>query len=383
MITKKELLKLADTNNDINISIFIETHRGGKETLEGQDKINLKTELKEVKSKLEAKGMTDKEIREFTKSVSDLLEDDEFWRHQSDGLAIFITENYFKYYTVPVRFKNFNYVSNDFYLKPLMPLFNGDGLFYILSIKEDQVKFFEATRYTITELETPEIVPERLEDVVGYDHEEKSLQFRTGQQGNQGTGMYNGQGEGNAKEKNEIKRFYRAIHDGIMPLINDNQNIPLILHCQDFQWSMFNDINEYNNLMDVVINPEAEDHDMAVIHEKAWDKVKSYFQENKRQKIETYNEKIGTGKASANINDILDAAIEGKIDTLFVQNDTEIYGVFDDNKSQIEDEPSLDNTSLLNLLTINVLKKGGSSYILEKENMPDDKHKKVNAVYRY
>jgi hypothetical protein len=168
-----------------------------------------------------------------------------------------------------------------------------------------------------------------------------------------------------------------------MPLINDQQDIPLILHCQDFQWGIFNDINQYNGLFKEVINPEDQDHDLSIIHEKAWNKIKSHFEQNKKQKIENYKEQIGTGKASANIDDILDAALEGKIDTLFVQNDTEIYGVFKDNKAQVEEKPTVDNISLLNLLTINVLKNGGNNFILEKNQMPDNNHKKVNAVYRY
>ena len=90
MITKQEVLKLADKQNSNCVSIYIPTHRAGQETLEGQDKIKLKTQLKHAKAKLEKQGLSDKEIEDLVQPVTDLINDDEFWRHQSDGLAIFL-----------------------------------------------------------------------------------------------------------------------------------------------------------------------------------------------------------------------------------------------------------------------------------------------------
>ena len=123
----------------------------------------------------------------FLKPATDLLEDHEFWKNQSDGLAIFISKDLFRKFTLPLNFEEFSYVSNEFYLKPLMPVFNDDGLFYLLTLKADEVKFYEGTRNNITEIRIDDLVPSRLEDSVGYDHEQKNLQFRT-QQGGKGEG---------------------------------------------------------------------------------------------------------------------------------------------------------------------------------------------------
>jgi DNA polymerase II large subunit len=80
---------------------------------------------------------------------------------------------------LPLNFEEFSYVSNEFYLKPLMPVFNDDGLFYLLTLKADEVKFYEGMRDSITEIRIEDLVPSRIEDRVGYDHEQKNLQFRT------------------------------------------------------------------------------------------------------------------------------------------------------------------------------------------------------------
>ncbi|WP_235923500.1 baeRF7 domain-containing protein [Psychroflexus aurantiacus] len=385
MITKNEVLKLASDHESPCVSIFIPTHRAGKETLEGHDEIKLKTQLKKVKAKLENLGLSDKEIEEFVEPVNKLVDDSDFWRHQSDGLALFISKNNFKKYTVPVHFEEFNYVSDEFYLKPLMPLFNGNGLFYVLTLKADEVKFYEGTRHTMTEVITPEEVPSRLEDVVGYDYEQKNLQFRSGQQGDNKAGMYHGAGEGNAEALNEMKRYFRAVNDGIMEMLHEDQNPPLVVCCQDFQFPVYKEVNSYNNLYEEHVSGNPEDKNIHQLHDEAWDLLQPYFNKTREEKLKLYNEYIGTGKASADVNMIIKAAIEGKIDTLFVQNGAELFGEYDSStqKANVQKELTDSNVSLLNLIAIKVFEKGGSIYILEKEEMPDENHKTVNAVYRY
>ena len=173
MITKKKSLELSQSDGRFCISIFIPTHRAGKETLSGKDSINLKNQLKEIKVKLEEQGMSVDDVEKYVKPINDLVNDSEFWRHQSDGLAIFLSDDIFEKHTLPIYFEEFNYLSTEFYLKPLMPLFNGDGWFYLLTLKMDDVKFYEGTRYSITEIKVFDLVPSQLEDRVGYDYEQK------------------------------------------------------------------------------------------------------------------------------------------------------------------------------------------------------------------
>lgn len=385
MITKKEVLNLADEHSSKCISIYIPTHRGGEATLEGQDRIQLKTQLKHVKSKLEEKGLDDKEIDNFVSPVQELVDDNEFWRHQSDGLVVFLSDNTFKKYTVPVRFEEFNYVSDQFYLKPLMPLFNGNGMFYLLTLKGDSIKLYEGTRYTITEIITPEDVPSRLEDVVGYDYEQKNLQFRSGQQGDNESGMYHGAGEGKAEELNEMKRYFRAVNDGIMKMLHDDQNPPLVLCCLDFQYPIYKEVNSYQNLHEKYISGNPEDKNIHELHEEAWKILDPHFNKTKDEKINQYAEYIGTGKASADVNMILKAAVEGRIDSLFVQNGAEVFGDYDEETLDVKDfdENNKDNISLLNLIAIKVFEKAGTIYIMDKEHMPDENHRIINALYRY
>ncbi len=48
----------------------------------------------------------------------------------------------------------------------------------------------------------------------------------------------------------------------------------------------------------------------------------------------------------------------------------------------IQDKHQVPNVSLMNLIAMKVLTKGGTVYLLEKEDMPDVSSK-VNALFRY
>ncbi len=383
MITKKKVLELSEIHSAFCISIFIPTHRYGKETVSGKDALNLKNQLKDIKLKLEDQGMSANDLEMFVKPVNDLLDDSEFWIHQSDGLAVFLSDNLFEKYTVPVHFEAFNYVSNEFYLKPLIPLFNGDGLFYLLTLKMDDVKLYEGSRHSITEIVIDDLVPSQLEDSVGYDYEQKSLQSRT-QQGNKGQGIFHGHGDSESELKKEMVKYFREIDKGLMTVLHDDQKPPLVVCCLDFHFPIYQDVNSYQNLFPEHISGNPVDKDVMRLHEEAWKLLQPYFSKTRQKKRDEFSKFIGTGKASSALNEILPAAIGGKVDTVFLENRADIYGVYNPSTQEIDiqDKHQVPNVSLMNLIAMKVLTKGGTVYLLEKEDMPDVSSK-VNALFRY
>lgn len=383
MITKKEVLKLSEIHHSFCVSIFIPTHRAGKETTSGKDTINLKNQLQDIKQKLDQKGMGVNDVEKFVKPINELLNDHEFWRAQSDGLAIFLSDNLFEKYTVPVHFEAFNYLSNEFYLKPFMPLFNGDGMFYLLTLKMDEVKFYEGTRHSITELVVDDLIPSQLEDRVGYDYEQKSVQFRT-QQGNNGQGMFHGHGDSDSEKKDELLRYFRQIDKGLMSMLHDDQKPPLVVCCLDFHFPIYKEVNSYQNLFPEHISGNPADKDLLLLHEEAWKLLQPYFNKTKKEEIDQYVALQGTGRTSSTINKVLPAALEGKVAALFVENRADIFGVYDPSKQEVnvDDSHEIPNVSLMNLTAIEVFAKGGTVYLLEKEDMPDATSK-INALFRY
>lgn len=382
LISEQEFEKLSQKKNDLCISIFFPTQRGGKDVLEGKNQLSLKSKWQEVKKKLEKDGVPSEKIAKIEAPFSELINNKEFWRHQSDGLAVFATEDFFEKYTLPINFETFHYISKEFYLKPLTPMFSGDARFYLLSLQMDKVELFEATRYSIGKVEIDDLTPARLEERVGYDYEEKHRKNKT-QHELSGQSTQHGYDAANRDRKNEFLRFFRAVDTGLHQLLND-EKVPLIVACQDYLFPIYQEASTYKHLYPEPVPGNPSDYrNMFALHAKALEKLEPFFEKGKDEKLKEFQE-LNPERTSVQVTDILPAAFQGKIDTLFLQNREEIWGRYDEEqmKVKIEDEQNSQNTSLMNLAAVRTIRDGGSVYLLEAPFMPH-KDSKMNAIFRY
>lgn len=382
LINESEFKKLAQFKNETCVSIFIPTERGGKEVLNEKNSKHLHSQWTETRKKLKEQGVSDEKIAEIGKPIEELIENRDFWRHQSDGLAVFSAPGFFENYTLPVNFEPYTYISEEFYVKPLVPAMNDDGKFYLLSVQLEDVQFYEASRYSITPVEIDDLTPSRLEERVGFDFKERSLQFRTQHEGGAKT-QFHGHGDDQGDTKKEIKQYFRAIDDGLKDYIN-REKLPLVVACQDYLFSIFKDANTYQHLVDKVVPGNPNDTDMIGLHEKAVEVVEPHLSEKRHEKLEKYRELSKTESTTSAISDIIPAIYQGKVDTLFIENRAEVWGKYDhDNmKVSFSDNHTKSNTSLLNLAARKTIEMGGDVYLVEHEFMPE-KESEVNALFRF
>lgn len=382
LISEKDFETLAEFENEICVSIFIPTKRRGKEVLEGENQLSLKSRWQEVKKRLEKDKVSLERIAKMEEPVSKLINNKDFWRHQSDGLAVFVSENFFQYFTVPVNFEAYTFISKEFYLKPLTPMFSGDGEFYILALQMDKVELYEATKYSIGRVDVEDLTPDRLEERVGYDYEEKNRKHKT-QHNMGGTSTQHGYDEANRDRKNEFLRFFRAVDKGLHKILN-NEQVPLVVACQDYLFPIYKEANTYKNLYEECIPGNPSDYqNMFALHGAAVNVLEPYFARERYKKMTQFKE-LNPGRTSVQVTDILPAVFEGKVDTLFLENREEIWGRYDQEmrKVIIEDEQHTQNTSLMNLAAKKTIQEGGSVFLMEGAFMPD-KSSKMNAVFRY
>ncbi len=382
MINEKDFKELANYKNDTCVSIFIPTQRAGKEVLEGKNKKHLHSEWVQIRKHLKEQKVDESIIDKIGEPIEKLIEDRDFWRHQSDGLAIFTSPDFFKKFTIPVNFEAYHYVGNEFYVKPLVPAMTGDGKFNILAIQLEDVKLFEATRYSIAPIEIDDLTPGRLEERVGFDYKEKALQFRTQGEGGEKT-QFHGHGGSERDEKTEIKQFFRAVDQGLREYLV-KENLPLVVYCQDYLFPIYKDANTYNHLVDEVIPGNPNDSDLLGIHKKALEIMESHLHDSRNEKIEKYKELSSTENTTSAISDIIPAVYQGKVDTLFIENRTEVWGDYNENNMQVEFADNNENgsISLLNLAAKKTIEMGGKVYLVEHEFMPQKKSK-MNALLRF
>jgi hypothetical protein len=102
ILTRAELEQLMLKEQPLCVSIYLPTHRTGIETQ--QDPIRLKNLLREAEQLLSAQGVGTHAVQKMLEPASRLLQDSDFWQHQSDGLAIFLSCNGARHYRLPLKF---------------------------------------------------------------------------------------------------------------------------------------------------------------------------------------------------------------------------------------------------------------------------------------
>ncbi|WP_235595986.1 baeRF7 domain-containing protein [Mastigocoleus testarum] len=362
------------------------THKAGKETR--QNPIRFKNLLDRAESKLVAAGLSTTETGELLQEAKTMIDDYDFWQHQELGLAYFISQSQTRYYLLPHSFTELVEVSDRFYFKPLLPLMAADNEFYLLALAQNQIRLFQASHYNIQELALPEDVPSSLAEALSYDDPEKQLQYHSVGKGaaksvaSQSNPIYHGQGVGTTDNKTEILRYFQQIDRGLHSLLQGKQ-VPLVLAGVEYLLPIYQEANSYPHLYSQGVTGNPENLSSEELHQQALQVIQPHFQEARQQAIAQYQELLSTKQASADVKQIIPAAINGQVDTLFIPNNLQCWGRFEPetNSIEIDDSSTKENFDLLDFAATNTFLQGGMVYCMSAEEMPDSES--VAAIFRY
>jgi hypothetical protein len=172
-----DLERLMEKSGEWCISVYMPVHRAGRE--QQQDPVRLKNLLTRLEEDLLDYGLRRPDVQALLQPAEDLLTAQmDFWQNQSDGLALFLSDDFFETLRLPLKFEELVVVGRNFHLKPVLPLFNINGRFYILAISMDEIRLFLATKDTIEQVELGG-VPTNLQEALWMDDPEEFTGFHT------------------------------------------------------------------------------------------------------------------------------------------------------------------------------------------------------------
>jgi len=380
--TKNTFEELAAIRDSYCISIYLPLQKRGKGHAVETGVTNLKNCLKEVYTILVDYGYDKSTINSYLEPIRNLVDHMNFWGNTSKGLAIFLNRNNgIQYFISPLTFEIKTYVADHFYLIPLLPLFNSDGIYYLLQLSRDQAKLYEGSRDYFRDIQLKNITGTQLE-FTGYHAKQKELEYETGHV------MYPpesfpGQEEGKEGEKKDLHSFFQKINQVVNKRL-PHKKAPLILVCDDELFPIYMKINSYSNIWETNLSSDPEFKGKEQLHRESWGLLQNYFDRSKRQKRAEFILKFHSAKTSYHISEIIQAAVNGRIDTLFVQKYTDVFGTFNSKKGCLilDSKKEMRNLSLANFAAIFTSLQGGNVYFLDKEEMPV-KNIHMNALFRF
>ena len=377
-LTLDQIKGLAQQTASPSISIFLPTHRSGQDAQ--QDPIRLKNLLRDAEKQLLDGGMGPREAGALLQPAQALLDDANFWNHQHDGLAVFMSADDFHYYALPFSVEELLVVAQSYYVKPVLPLFTNNGHYFILAISQNEIRLFEGTRYGVGQIDLPEGTPESLEAALRLDGPQKTLQMHPGG----GGGMFHGQGPGDEEQKVWIEQYLNLVDTSLKEIFRE-QNAPLVLAGVDYLLPMYRKVSEYQNIMEEGITGNPDHLRPEELQEQAWRIVETYFQQETKKIVEQYQQLADTDKATDNVEEIVAAAFNGRVDKLILSVENQIWGAFNPKDGKVmrssNGQSKKYNLALLDFTAMHTLQNGGTVCALSQDEMPTDSP--IAAVFRY
>ena len=380
-ITIQELQNFLPARTGWHVSLYMPTEHKGQAT--EQNRIRFKNLLQEAEQRLLSKGIRTPDVRQLLNPAQQLLEKPGFWRHQSHGLAVFLTAETFDYYRLTVSFEELVVISDSFHIKPLLPFFASDGHFYILAISQNQVRLMEGTHHSVDEINL-ENMPENMAEAFQYKRFIKDIQFHTGtstaRHGDR-AGTFHGH-DPSDEDKTRILRWFQQIDDAIHGLLLGEQS-PMVLAGVEFLFPLYKQANSYHALVEKGIPGNPDELKPEELHAQAWPLVAPVFQQAQENAAARYYQLSDTDQSTTDVKEAVLAAHYGRVADLFVPLGVQIWGTYDleANSVHIHEEKQPGDRDLLDLAAIQTILNGGTVFAVEQERVPEGAL--LAAVLRY
>ncbi|WP_299706388.1 hypothetical protein [uncultured Pontibacter sp.] len=393
LINKGDIEKLLNVQNNTKdalcISIYIPTHRAGHETLNGQDNILFKNKLKEARALLARHDVPDSEIDAYMKPAEELLNDNGFWRHQSEGLAVFITKGFSAHYTLPTTMPDVVYVLDQFYFTPILPILSQNGRFFILSLYRERIGFYEATIDRIRQIDVSDFAPESMNEALKFTIKGHDQDFHNSTTTVNGSNIVHGAGATKGDdEHDEVIEFIHEIDNSLQKILH-NATEPLVLAGVDHYCSLYRKFSKYKNIVaqNINLNETAAGMSPQTIHEKALDVMKPLMQQSHSDSLSRYENVAGTGVTSEDIATVAAEAVHGRVDTLFIAPSSPVWGRYDAKSAvaEVHKDYQRGDDDLINLAAIKTLAQGGKVYVSSYNGLAEvgEEGGSVKALFRY
>lgn len=381
LLSASHLAALIAYRPNPSISLFIPTDREKPERASER----LHVMLRDIEERLTALGLSSAFVEESLQPVQGLASSGTFWEHQSKGVAIFLAPDSLHILRLPYPFEGQAAVSNQFHIRPLLPLISADGRFYILTLRRDAVELWQGTDKGLDRVELQR-VPKNLSEI--WRQELSPVRIPTMDEAAEITywpATFAGPGlDAGEEDEGDILAHFRRVDEGLSDLLDGRA--PLILAGEKGYPSLFRSVSHYPKLLAQGIEMgEGRVLNKDTLHQRGLGIVQPRWHREKKRAWAEYERlaRSGSGVVSSDLEEILPAAYNGEVKTLFVPLDVQRWGTFEAETGYTvcHAKPEAGDMELLDQAAGYTFVRGGQVYVREsKEVQMKDS---AAAVFRY
>jgi hypothetical protein len=362
------------------LSLYQPTHRTHPE--KQQDLIRFRNLVRELELALRQK-YAKRESAPILRPFHDLAENDAFWNHALDSLAIFAAPALFKVYRLQRPVRELTIVADSFHTKPLMRILQSMDCYHVLGLNWREARIFEGNRYALDEIELPSGFPRTLSDVVGDKEGEPERKSRVYGPAGPGKTTRHGTDVRQEETNSDRERFFRAVDDALLERFSRPSGMPLLLAALPEHHHLFRAVSRNPFLMTNAVDTDPSALSINELRDRAWQLVLPVYLDRLRGLIDRFKAAKTVERGADDLAEIGRAAAAGRISILLTEADRVIPGHFDPVSGSIQfaelRDPMVDD--ILDDLGEHTLKTGGEVVVVPAERMPTDTG--IAAIYRY
>jgi hypothetical protein len=383
LLTENSLTQLTAHSQFPCISVYMPTKSWQTLQAVAEDKTRFRNLTAAVEDLLVARGVRSTTAADLVARLHEQTENPHVWREAQRGLALFLSPALMRMFSLPEPPPERAIVGDRFYLKPLLSHLGRSGPFYILAVSENSTKLLAGDRYRLDELEVPGL-PKCLDEALNIDTTREAVSVTT--TGGRGlarrSAVFHGQGGARTHHKADLEAYFRQIDQALAPTLK-GANVPLIFAGVSYLYPLYRAINKYPYLLGECIAGNTDLYSQDELRQRAWGLVEPFYARSREMAAARFVRFHGTGRASDNVNELVWAAGDGLIESLFVAIDGEQWGVIDGERRTIEpaeaNQPRAEE--LLDNIAVQTYRNRGMVYLVNRSQVPG--RELAAAVYRY
>jgi len=373
MFLRHDLDELLAFDQSPAISIYLPTHPVGREVR--QDAIRLRNLLSEAAKRLAACDMRGPEIDALLRPARRLIDDEEFWRHQEQGLAIFLGPGFERIHKLPIPVPEELTIAGHFCIKPLLPLIDSAGSFWIVALSASRTRLYQGSRWNFAEVAVLDL-PQGIAEIWGEtEYQEAHKASPVGRPPRGPSGLAKAQALGDAPEelhKTQLIELLHRIAAALEPVIK-RQPAPVILVAEPKIQGHFREIAKWKELLPEGVLEFPDAMPMHELHKKACAVFAPRENEARAEWLGRLQTLLGNnGKATASPEEIVKAARYGRIDRLFLCDGQRLWGSFDEAHDRVvaHREPRAGDDDLFDYAALMTLRQGGNVTLVDRAQLP-------------
>jgi Bacterial archaeo-eukaryotic release factor family 7 len=375
--TRKDLRRLIELEGGPHLSAFLPAPL---RILDGeQDRIRIGNLVREARQTLREFWMPESDADTLLEPLRKFADDAVLAQPRTYSVAIFLCENFFQPFRIDTAIEYQWFIGRKFHVRSLLPEMERLESYYVLTLSEKKVALFKGLDGAL-EQQSVDGMQESFKEFEATFSADSGLQIHSSgvrSSGKQGA-VFHGHGGIADSELADLENYLKHIDHAIHSFLTPFPPAPIILAGVDSLTSKYRHISHSETILPDCLSGNVDHLSANELHHRVCNiAAQEHFRLRNEQVIRIREHDV---PVETNSELILAAAVEGRIETLFIDRDAELFGMFYADRGILKEikhaptgDPADASHDLIELAAAETLKRGGAVHAVQRTEMPFDR----------